>query len=205
MKNYILILFTTLAFGQKPFSKQNTYNTFAVKGIAYFNLLDGGYGGVFGFEKGFAKQHSIGLKYSYDLATPHTENTTDGSNDPINYSHNKNQSFILEYKYYFDFKFLSKYTMSPYVYLSYKFGKKTLENDRDYPHDFYYREIKYNILGPGIGTLISLDDSKTWTVDTQISYLMGQKNIMTEGISNSKSSMMDKLRFEILVAYNLDW
>jgi hypothetical protein len=73
MKKYLLLVLTTIAFGQKPFSRQNAHNTFAVKGFAYLNFLAGGYGGEIGLEKGFAKQHSIGIKYVYDVQTPHKE------------------------------------------------------------------------------------------------------------------------------------
>jgi hypothetical protein len=187
-----------------PFSKQNLNNTFAVKGIAYPNYV-GGYGGMFGLEKGFARNQSFGVKYSYDLATPHREDSEENGSGTIDHSHNKNLSFILEYKYYFNFKFLAERNWSPYISLSLKSGTKTLENDRDYPHNYYYREIKYDIAGPGLGTLFVLDDSGKWTIDTQISYLIGKKKVTTEGIANSESSKMDKLRLEILVAYNINW
>lgn len=199
-------MLSSIAFGQNPFSFEKQGNTFAIKGIAYLNFFEGGYGGIIGVEKGFFKNHSLGIKYSYDLATPHEENTADGSYDPINYSHNKNLSVILEYKYYFNFKFLAKSKWSPYVSLSFKSGTQTFENDRNYPHDFYYREIKYNLIGPGIGSIIVLDESGRWTVDTQLSYLVGTKKAFTEGASPTESSYnTDKLRFELLIAYNINW
>jgi hypothetical protein len=204
MKKYLLLLLTTLAVAQKPFSRQNTHNTFAIKGLAYINFLDGGYGGELGLEKGFAKQHSIGIKYVYDLQTPHSEASEENNYKPINYSHYKIHSYILEYKYYFDFKFLENYTLSPYVSLSYKGGTRTLENDKAYPHDYYYRTIKYNLVGPGIGATVLLDQDHTWTIDTQFTYFTGKKDVVTDD-AQSTVSKMDRLRFELLIAYNFDW
>jgi hypothetical protein len=206
LKKYLLLLLTSIAFGQNPFSYEKAGNTLAVKGIAYFNILEGGYGGIIGLEEGFFKNHSIGIKYSYDLATPHQEDTEENGYESINYSHNKNLSFILEYKYYFNFKFLAKTDVSPYVSLSYKNGKKTLENDKDYVHSFYFREIKYSYIGPGLGTIFVLDDSRRWTMDTQITYLLGKKDVFTEdAIPANTAYDTDKFRFEILIAYNINW
>lgn len=190
----------------KPFSFEKEGNTFAIKGLAYLNLFESGYGGIIGVEKGFFKNHSLGIKYSYDLATAHREDTEQNNNQAIDYSHDKNLSFILEYKYYFDFKYLTKSNWSPYISLSYKSGNKIFENDRAYPHDFYYREIKYNVIGPGLGAVILLDESGRWTVDNQISYLVGKKKAFTEDASPVKTSYnTDKVRFEFLIAYNINW
>lgn len=205
MKKYLLLVLTTIAFGQKPFSRQNAHNTFAVKGFAYLNFLAGGYGGEIGLEKGFAKQHSIGIKYVYDVQTPHKEASKENNYKPIDYSHFKILSYIVEYKYYFDFKFLENYTWSPYLALSYKGGTRTLQNDQDYTHDYYYRTIKYNLIGPGLGATILLDQNHSWTMDTQFSYFVGKKEVLTDDDVQSTVSKMDRLRFELLIAYNFDW
>ena len=209
MKKYLLLLFTSLLFGQNPFSKENPDNIFAIKACGYINLLDGGYGSIVGFEKGFLKNQSLGIKVVNNVFTPHREDT---SNDykPIDYAKDKDVSLIIEYKYYFNFNFLKDKMIVPYISASFKNGKRTTDNDINYPHDYYHQETKYNLFGPAIGTLLVLGESKRWTIDTQIGYLFGKKTINTEYVvptQTNKNDIIntDLLRFEIMLAYNINW
>lgn len=207
MYKYFLLLIISSAFGQAPFSKDNP-NTLAIKACAYVNLLDGGFGSIVGIEKGFLKNHSIGTKFIYNHFTPHTENE---EGEPINYTDDKDISLVIEYKYYFDFNdFRQRTGISFYTSLSYKVGRNTIDKDRDYPNDYYNREIKYNFFGPAIGTVFSISESKKWTIDTQVGYLFGKKNLNTiyeVPLNYNKRETYDAnlLRFEIMLAYNINW
>jgi len=177
MYKYLLLFITSCAFAQVPFSNENSSNTIAIKGCAYINLLDGGYGSIFGLERGFLKKQSIGAKFIYNHFTPHRENTADGSYNSIDYTKDIDKSLILEYKYYFNFKdFRERTGISFYSSLSYKTGINTIENDRNYPHDFYFQKVKYNYFGPALGATFVVSDSGKWTIDTQFGYLFGKKS-----------------------------
>lgn len=208
MYKYFLIFIISFSFAQTPFSRENSSNTFAVKGCAYVNLLDGGFGSIVGLEKGFLKNQSLGAKFIYNVFTPHREDTANNY-ESIDYTYDKDISFIIEYKYYFDFNFLKEKLVIPYVSASFKNGKRTVDNDRNYPHDYYHRETKYNLFGPAIGTLFVLGESKKWTIDTQIGYLFGKKNRYTEYVvptqfNRNDSFTADLFRFEIMLAYNFN-
>lgn len=210
MFKYFLFFITSFVFAQKPFSKENPSNTFAVKVCAYVNLLDGGFGSIVGAEKGFFKNHSIGGKFIYNYFTPHRENTLNGTYDPIDYTKDRDLSFIVEYKYYFDFESLKEIPLCPYISLSYKTGKNTIDNDREYPHDYYHQEIKYNYFGPALGCLILKDNDNPFSIDTQLGYLFGKKNLMTEyevpyRYDFAESYNTTRWRFEIMLAYNFNW
>jgi hypothetical protein len=205
---FILFFITSLAVGQTPFSKENTNNTIALKAVAYPNLLQGGYGSIIGIEKGFLRNNSIGAKFIYNYFTPHTE---DKNGDGIDYSIEKDISYIIEYKHYLNFEnFRERSGVSLYTSLSYKFGNKKIDNDFDYPHDFYHQKIEYYFYGPGFGTTIVLDKSKRWTIDTQLSFLFGRKDFNTTYENPVKHDFKESynskyLRFEIMIAYNLNW
>ena len=151
MYKYFIFFIVSFAFGQTPFSKENPNNTIALKACAYVNLLDSGYGSILGVEKGFLKNHSIGSKFIYNYFKPHRENTIDGSYSSIDYTNDKDISFIFEYKYYFNFNsFRERTGVSFYSSLSYKTGINTIDNDHNYQHDYYHQKIKYNYLGPAL-------------------------------------------------------
>lgn len=208
-KILLLLLFSSIAFAQVPFSKKNENNSFAIKICPYVNLFDGGVGTITGIEKGF-KNHSIGMKFIYNYFTPHGENASDKSYEPIDYTKDKDISAIFEYKYYLDIDMFREHTsLSPYFSLVYKTGKRIVDNDLNYPHDFYHRETKYNYVGPAIGTLIFLGQSKKWSLDTQFSYLFGKKEVYTEYVNPIKVNLnenfnTDYLRFEIMLCYNIN-
>lgn len=206
MCKYFLFFISFFSFGQTPFSEENP-NTLALKACGYINLLDGGFGSIAGIEKGFLKNNSIGVKFIYNHFTPHRENN---AMESIDYSDDKDVSLIAEYKYYFNFEnFRANTGVSFYVSANYKTGKNTIDNDRDYEHDFYHREVKYNYFGPSIGAVIALTKSQKWTLDTQIGYLFGKKKNSTDYVMpfpyNSRESFKTNLlRFEIMLAYNIN-
>jgi len=210
MYKYFLFFITSFAFAQVPFSNENSKNSFAIKGCAYVNLLDGGFGSIFGFEKGFFKNQSIGAKFIYNYFTPHRENTADGSYKPIDYTKDIDKSLILEYKYYFNFKtFRERTGISFYSSLSYKTGINTIENDRNYLHNFYYQKIKYNYFGPAIGATFVVSESGKWTIDTQFGYLFGKNKLNTDYVIPYKYNLLEsyntnRFRFEVMVAYNIN-
>jgi hypothetical protein len=207
---YFLIFLVSITFAQKPFSKENPNNTIALKGCAYINLLDGGFGSIFGVEKGFLKNHSIGTKFIYNYFTPHTEIKNDeGNYVPADYTNNRDLSFILEYKYYCDFKFLKEKDASPYISLSYKTSKNTIDKDYKYPHDYYHQKINYNYFGPALGCSIVMDNNNRWTIDTQLGYLFGQKKLSTDYVVPNEFNVRESynttmFRFEIMLAYNIN-
>ncbi|POS01328.1 hypothetical protein Q361_11139 [Flavobacterium croceum DSM 17960] len=208
MKKYILLLFCSSVLSQNPFSKEYPNNILAIKGCGYINLLDGGFGSIIGLEKSYFKNHSIGAKFIYNAFTPHREDTANNY-EPIDYSKDKDISYIIEYKYYFDFNIIKDKAVIPYFSISYKNGKRTFDNDVNYPHDFYHRETKYNLFGPAIGTLVVLGESKKWTIDTQIGYLLGNKNRKTEYVfpiqfNQNDIFNTDLFRFEIMLTYTID-
>ncbi len=210
MYKYFAFFITSLCFGQVPFSKENPNNTLAIKGCAYVNLLDGGYGSIIGVEKGFFKNNSIGVKFIYNDFTPHRESGKDDGYKPIDYTNDRDKSFIFEYKYYFNFNsFRERTGISFYSSLSYKTGINTIDNDRNYPHDYYHQEIKCKFIGPAIGVVVLCSQSKRWSIDTQLGYLFGEKKLSTDYVIpadyNLKESYKTNLfRFEIMLAYNIN-
>lgn len=208
MYRYLLFFIFSCSFAQNPFSKENPSNILALKACAYVNFLDSGYGSIIGFEKGFLKNKSFGVKFIYNVFTPHREDTANNY-ELIDYTKDKDISIIIEYKYYFELNFLKYKIAIPYVSALFKNGKRTIDKDKNYPHDYYHRETKYNLVGPAIGTLIVLGESKKWTIDTQIGYLFGNKNRYTEYVipthfSRNDSFNTDLFRFEIMIAYNIN-
>ncbi len=203
MKKYILILFTSVIFAQNKFSESQSNNFVAFKACPYINLLDGGFGSILGVEKSFLKNQSIGAKFIYNFFTPHREDT-EKDYKPIDYTDDKDVSFIIEYKYYMSF--LKSNMYNPYLSLNYKTGKRTIGNDIDFPHDYYHRETKYNLFGLAIGTLLF---SGRWKFDTQIGYLFGKKDrtteyvVPTEFVKNEKFNT-SLVRFEIMLVYTID-
>ncbi|VXC17253.1 conserved hypothetical protein [Flavobacterium sp. 9AF] len=215
MYKYFVLFIVTFSFGQVPYSKYNPKNTLSVKGIGYINIFQPRLGAIIGVEKGFFKNHSLGLKFINSYYFPRQENVEDRYgiiHDLGNYENHKNQSFIFEYKYYFDFNEISyvrvQTGISFYISLNYKIGKKTIEKDRDYEHDFYFQNIDYTYIGPAIGAVLS--NSSSWSFDVQIGYLTGKKNQTTyyevpdQYILNEKYPT-NYFRFEFLIAYNFDF
>lgn len=212
MIKYLLFFLTTISFAQIPFSKSNTENTFAIKALPYINLLEGGFGTISGVEKGFMKNHSLGVKFIYNWFSPHTEiKNEEGNYEPGNYTFELDRSYIFEYKYYLNFnEFRERSGLSFYSSFLYKIGNKTIDNDVSFPHDFYHQKIKYNYFGPAIGCVLITDKDCNWTIDTQFGYLFGTKNSETRNLQSNLSDIKtsyktDYLRFDIVVAYNFNW
>lgn len=211
MYRYLLFFIFSFSFAQNPFSKEHPSNVLALKACGYVNLLDGGFGSILGSEKSFLKNHSVGVKLINNYFLPRSEFVLDNNgveHDIGDYTDDKDFSLIVEYKYYVEF--LNGREISPYFSISYKTGKRTIDNDRDFPHDYYHRETKYNFFGSAVGTLIFLSDSKKWTIDTQLGYLFGKKNRFTEYVvpmqfNKNESFRANLFRFEIMVAYNINW
>ncbi|CAM4090960.1 MULTISPECIES: hypothetical protein [Flavobacterium] len=212
MYKYFLLFIVSFSFGQVPYSKDNLKNTLSIKGIGYINLLDGGFGSIVGLEKGFFKNHSLGVKFINNYFSPREEKVEDKYgevHDLGNYQKHNDQSFIFEYKYYFDFNdFRNRTGVSFYTSLNYKIGKKTINKDRNYENDFYFQKIDYNYIGTAIGFVFG--NSPGWSIDTQISYLTGKKNKSTnfEGLNEytlKETYSTNYFRFEFLVAYNFDF
>lgn len=187
MYKYFLLFIVSFSFGQVPYSKDNLKNTLSIKGFAYMNPFRPRYGVTIGVEKGFLKNHSLGVKFINNYYLPRKENVEDRYgevHDLGNYINHKDQSFIFEYKYYFDFNdFRNRTGVSFYTSLNYKIGKKTINKDRNYENDFYFQKIDYNYIGPAIGFVFG--NAPGWSIDTQISYLTGKKDKSTnfEGLN----------------------
>lgn len=182
-----------------------------IKGIAYINLLDGGFGSIGGVEQGFFRKHSIGAKFIYNHFTPHRE-VKDGEDNyqPDDYTVDKDVSFILEYKYYFWGSYLRESGCSLYGSLSYKTGRNKIANDLNFPHDFYRQTADYNYVGPALGCVVKASEYGNWTIDMQLGYLFGTKKLATEYVVPYRFDLEEKyatqrLRFEILVVYTIDW
>jgi hypothetical protein len=213
MKKYLFILISTFAFGQAPFSKEFP-NTLAVKGLVYFNLFRPNYGYNIGIEKGFLKNNSIGIKYFYDAYIPRKELITDKfgvKHDLGDYENDIDKSWAIEYKYYLPFEsFRQRTGVSFYTSLSYLKCVNIIERDINYNHDYYNQSTKSSFFGPAIGVNVLLGAYSSWSIDTQIGFLYGQKNVITNyeipyKFVLDETYKTDIFRFEIMVAYNIDW
>jgi hypothetical protein len=208
MYKYLLLFIGFFSFGQTPFSKENPNNTLALKACGYVNLLDGGFGSVTGVEKGFLKNNSIGIKFIYNHFTPHRENE---KTEPVDYTDDKDVSLIAEYKHYLNLnEFRERTGISFYVSGNYKMGRRTIDNDRNYDHDYYHRETDYKYFGPAVGAVLAFSEAGRWAIDTQIGYLSGTKKRSTDYVvpfpNNSRESFKTNyFRFEIMLTYNINW
>jgi hypothetical protein len=211
MKKYLLLLFTSFVFAQTPFNKENESNPIVLKGMAYLNLFRPYLGYRFGIEKGFLKNQSIGIKYLEDWYIPRQESITDKSgikHDLGDYEYDKEKSFIFEYKYYFFYE--TKFQSGFYASISYLNGKESIEKDINFTHDYYNQNYTFNYFGPAIGIVIPWSESSNWTIDSQFGYLFGKKIKTTTYELPFKYDAVDTynksfIRFEIMLAYNLNW
>ncbi|MCL9806271.1 hypothetical protein NAT51_12105 [Flavobacterium amniphilum] len=208
MYKYILFFMCSLSFGQTPFSKENPNNTLALKACGYINLLDGGFGSIVGVEKGFMRNNSIGVKLIYNHFLPRREDEEEGL---IDYTDDRDLSLIAEYKHYLNLnEFRERTGVSPYISANYKKGRRTIDHDRNYDHDYYHRETDYEYFGPAVGAVLAFTSVGRWAIDTQISYLSGIKKRTTDYVvpfpHNSKESFRTNyFRFEIMLTYNINW
>lgn len=210
MKKLIIpfLLIGLFGFAQDE-EKFSLNKTLFIKGIGYINLLDGGFGSILGTEKGFFNNHSIGAKFIYNHFLPRQEiKNEEGNYEPGDYTKDRDLSLIVEYKYYFDFKSLNQ--NRPYISISYKTGKNTIDKDSEYEHDYYHQEIKYNYFGPALGCLFLEKQSKRIGIDVQLGYLFGKKDLVTEYVVPNRFDLFEsydttRWRIEVMFVYSIDW